>query len=391
MNNTSEENHFYNNGHSFLIEHIARARGCLMGHAVGDAFGGRYEHYDRASITKIMDKDYNSKIRLIPILGEGPHRLNQGQITDDTEMALCLASAICESGGYSADQVAHNYIKWIKSRPIDIADDIKEALSITLHDSETNASNSSISQHISYNALTKNKTSINNGSLMRISPLAIYGITIPEDIFLQLVDTECRITHPNLLVLDICRVFANCIRTAIITGNKEQVLKTAKRTAKSVSVLNIIQDAIEKEEPFCFYPANGKEPECIEADDSRREYAGIALHCALFEVANGHSFERSLERVVSKGGDTDTNASIVGALLGAVYGIGAIPNEWKSSVMEGMQRSGYPFGNFLNEVTDSLIGATRLVSRQDEANKMSTMYENEISINDNNAILNTNA
>ncbi|MGI9558824.1 MAG: ADP-ribosylglycohydrolase family protein [Thermodesulfobacteriota bacterium] len=30
-----------------------------------------------------------------------------------------------------------------------------------------------------------------------------------------------------------------------------------------------------------------------------------------------------------RGGDTDTNAAICGALLGSVYGEGAVPEQWK--------------------------------------------------------------
>jgi len=34
-----------------------------------------------------------------------------------------------------------------------------------------------------------------------------------------------------------------------------------------------------------------------------------------------------------RGGDTDTNAAICGALLGAVHGVEAIPSQWQEKVL----------------------------------------------------------
>ena len=39
-------------------------------------------------------------------------------------------------------------------------------------------------------------------------------------------------------------------------------------------------------------------------------------------------FEEALVQTVGRGGDTDTNAAIAGALLGALHGRGAIPSRW---------------------------------------------------------------
>ena len=52
--------------------------------------------------------------------------------------------------------------------------------------------------------------------------------------------------------------------------------------------------------------------------------AGIALQVA----GEGRGFEEGLRHVVGLGGDTDTNAAVAGALLGARHGVGAIPPDW---------------------------------------------------------------
>lgn len=43
-----------------------------------------------------------------------------------------------------------------------------------------------------------------------------------------------------------------------------------------------------------------------------------------------------------RGGDTDTNAAICGALLGAVYGLDAIPGQWVERVLNCRPKAGHP-------------------------------------------------
>lgn len=61
--------------------------------------------------------------------GGGPHQIGPGQITDDSEMALCLMRGIVEPNFEKSDEdervlnmdsVAYQYSKWMKSGPFDI-------------------------------------------------------------------------------------------------------------------------------------------------------------------------------------------------------------------------------------------------------------------------------
>ena len=51
----------------------------------------------------------------------------------------------------------------------------------------------------------------------------------------------------------------------------------------------------------------------------------LALQNAFCHLRRGATVEDALVATVGKGGDTDTNAAIAGALLGAADGLGAIP------------------------------------------------------------------
>lgn len=78
-----------------------RFLGCLLGLAVGDAVGTTLEFKPRGSFRLITD-----------MTGGGPFGLAPGQWTDDTSMALCLASSLVERGEFDpADQMAR-YVRW---------------------------------------------------------------------------------------------------------------------------------------------------------------------------------------------------------------------------------------------------------------------------------------
>jgi ADP-ribosylglycohydrolase len=45
-------------------------------------------------------------------------------------------------------------------------------------------------------------------------------------------------------------------------------------------------------------------------------------------------FEEGLRHVVGLGGDTDTNAAVAGALLGALHGVASIPDAWLGTLAD---------------------------------------------------------
>ena len=81
--------------------------------------------------------------------GGGPFTLNAGQITDDSELAMCQMHALLESeediknGTFDADKIAHHYRKWVGSGPFDIGQATSAALSaLTREDTWASAAGS---------------------------------------------------------------------------------------------------------------------------------------------------------------------------------------------------------------------------------------------------------
>ncbi|KAF5049639.1 ADP-ribosylglycohydrolase [anaerobic digester metagenome] len=70
------------------------------------------------------------------------------------------------------------------------------------------------------------------------------------------------------------------------------------------------------------------------ADFQRQQgWVLIALRNALWQLLHAPSLEEGVIDTVMRGGDTDTNAAICGALLGAVQGLEAIPSQWQEKVL----------------------------------------------------------
>jgi hypothetical protein len=68
-------------------------------------------------------------------------------------------------------------------------------------------------------------------------------------------------------------------------------------------------------------------------DGGEQGWVRVALQNAFFELLHAPSLEEGVVRTVRRGGDTDTNAAIAGALLGAVHGRAAVPAQWRSMVL----------------------------------------------------------
>ena len=82
------------------------------GLAIGDALGATVEFMTAREIRHqygVHDK----------ILGGGWLNLPQGQVTDDTAMALALGQSIIEQGCVDAGSAATEFDRWLRGKPVD--------------------------------------------------------------------------------------------------------------------------------------------------------------------------------------------------------------------------------------------------------------------------------
>ena len=68
----------------------------------------------------------------------------------------------------------------------------------------------------------------------------------------------------------------------------------------------------------------------------------IAFRNALWQLLHAERVEDAVVNTISRGGDTDTNAAICGALLGSVHGREAIPRQWIDCLIQCRPERGRP-------------------------------------------------
>lgn len=287
--------------------------GGLYGVFVGDALGVTYEFMSAKNIP-----DIDLKIR-----GGGYFNLSVGQVSDDSEMTILVLNAIASIINLDVNDflkkyqptIINKYRWWYNTNPPDIGNTIRRSIS---------------SKDMVETAKTKNFGSISNGVLMRIYPIAVYGTckNLNDKDLHKLVRLECDVTHPNDLVVDVAYLY--CIIVKMILNNYSiQYIKDniCNYTTNEV-IKSLIKDANLYPEPITL---NGKK---IMTDDAKfMGYMGIALQNTLYELFNGYSFDASIQNIIKRGGDTDTNGAIAGGILGAYYGKANIKKKWIKSVV----------------------------------------------------------
>ena len=279
---------------------LERARGALWGQAVGDAFGTTFEFQDELGIATREPSAWPGEM-----IGAGPFALLPGQVTDDTELALALARSLMRRGRYDQDDVAAAYVRWCASDPFDVGGATHQAFGAP-------ASNAEMLE------ARANQDTQANGSLMRASPLGVFGAGMPRSALAQLAERDSMLSHPHAVCRAACAVFVTTIADAITTGASG--LELFER-ASEFSRGSVIEDTL-----------RAAQTALPISDGANMGWVRIALQHAFFHLRNTSDFEAALIQTVVKGGDTDTNGAIAGALLGAALGAEGIPLRWRESV-----------------------------------------------------------
>jgi ADP-ribosyl-[dinitrogen reductase] hydrolase len=290
-----------------------RGAGCFLGQLAGDSLGSLVEFQDARTIAA----RYPGGVR--ELADGGTFNTIAGQATDDSELALVLARSLVECGGFDVEDVARRYAGWFDSRPFDMGRTTATALSAA---SRAMAAGQPVAAAAAEAAGRGSAQSQANGALMRISPLAIAGAQMDESALAAAVRADAALTHPHEVCGDANAVFAVTIARAIRDPDLspqalyDGALAYAQDRAPSVAAA---VEAAQQGPPEEFMHQMG--------------WVLIALRNAFHQLLTAPTVEEGVSRTVGFGGDTDTNAAIAGALLGAAHGRSAVPAQWQDRVL----------------------------------------------------------
>jgi ADP-ribosyl-[dinitrogen reductase] hydrolase len=241
--------------------------------------------------------------------GGGPFRLKAGQWTDDTSMALALADSLLACDGLDEHDLMTKFVSWWKEGAYSSTDscfDIGMTVSGALR---------RFQQSGNPIAGSTEPMSAGNGSLMRLSPVALrYWNNRPA--LHDAAARQSRTTHGAQEPVDACVVYADMIADAIAGKPRSEVLN-GRSGDWSGAIADIARGSW-----------RGKPRHAV----SSSGYVAHSLEAALWCVGRTGSFEEAVLLAANLGGDADTVAAIAGQLAGALYGHSGIPERWREKL-----------------------------------------------------------
>lgn len=284
-----------------------RFRGALAGLAAGDALGTTLEFKPPGTFEPIDD-----------MVGGGPFGLEPGEWTDDTSMALCLATSLVKQEGFDAEDQMERYVRWYRDGYLSSTGncfDIGNTTRGSLTDFERTGD--------PYAGPTRRDTA-GNGSLMRLAPVPMAYADDPETAIQRAADSS-RTTHGAPQAVDACRYFAGLLVGALRGVEKEILLQPRWKPGDGEWEDGELDHPVE---PVADGSFKEKEPPEIEGAG----YVVKTLEAALWAYHRTDSFEEGALKVVNLGDDADTTGAVYGQIAGATYGVDAIPAEWREKL-----------------------------------------------------------
>ncbi len=259
-----------------------RATATLLGAAVGDALGATLEFMTPSEIRARYGQ-------LRKIVGGGWLKLDAGDVTDDTEMSLCVARSLV-SRGWSPHDLAERFADWLRQRPVDVGNTCRRG----------------IARYINTGRLWSppGDGDAGNGAAMRMGPVAL--ATLADAELLQRIAIEqAHLTHNHPLSDAACVLVGRLIHQACLGRSQMQLRRVADETVAQLR-------------SFTFVPYRGL----------ATAYVVDTLQTVLHFFFSTSNFEDCVVATVNQGGDADTTGAIVGAIAGAYYGRAQIPGRW---------------------------------------------------------------
>lgn len=283
-----------------------RYLGTLVGLATGDAVGTTLEFKTPGSFEPITD-----------MVGGGPFDLKPGEWTDDTSMALCLAESILKSGGFDPKDQMERYLRWRDEGYLSVTG---ECFDIGM---ATDAALTHFFELGEPYAGSTDPRRAGNGSLMRLAPVPMrWRRDLAETI--EFAALSSRTTHAAAEAIDACRFYAVLIASALNGMPKDKLLDP-----------DAAHMALFEEAPLAPAVANIAKGSYYHRKPPQIRGSGYVVHtleAALWALATTNDFRTGLLQVVNLGEDADTTGAVYGQLAGAIYGVEAIPEEWREQL-----------------------------------------------------------
>ena len=281
-----------------------RYRGALLGLAAGDAVGTTVEFAPRGTFAPVTD-----------MVGGGPFDLQPGQWTDDTSLALCLATSLVERGAFDPRDQMDRYLRWVRDgywSSTGECFDIGSTTATALHAYERSRNPMSGSD---------SPRAAGNGSIMRLAPVPMFFYPDVQAA-VAYAATSSATTHAAVEAVDACRLMALLLCRAFAGDDKATLLAPPEAAFFAQTPLA----------PKLAALASGDYRHKTVGQIRGSGYVVDSLEAALWCFATTDSYAAAILAAVNLGDDADTTAAVCGQIAGAFYGADAIPSAWRQQL-----------------------------------------------------------
>ena len=292
-----------------------RARGVIVGLAVGDAMGMPLEFMSKQQI----QRQHGGKVReyVKPIPRHPCEHLSPGQYTDDTQMAMALAKSIIDKGEFSPHAFKRRLIEWYECKD---------------HRAPGNACIQAVArldQGVSYKE-SGQENAAGCGSAMRVAPLALVygGKELIKHSHLQSIMTHQDVRASIGTVLT-AQIVSRLLAMDAVSFDRDDFLKEITRFAAALEE-KLGHRKPEFSEKLATFPDLLAMPfeESIVKIGTGGYVVETVLGAFFGFLHSPTDFEATIVNVVNEGHDADSVGAIAGAFSGAFNGLGAIPARW---------------------------------------------------------------
>jgi ADP-ribosylglycohydrolase len=312
------------------ISYEQRICGALWGSLVGDALGVPAEFLSREAVRRNP---------VTGMRGFGTHHQPPGTWSDDSSLLLCTVESLTACHGFEPVDLGQRFIRWEREghwtphgRVFDIGIATSQALSRLAKGTPPEAAGGA------------DEYSNGNGSLMRIAPIALCHGYLSPPYLAAVAEAASSLTHRHQRAQMACALYCLVIRELLAGASAEDAYKTALKTFAQL------------------YDNTAERPhfQLLEAGDLRARpeseigSSGYVMHtltASIWCLLTSSSFEETVLKAVNLGGDTDTTGTVAGGLAGALYGLDAIPVDWKATLARHDEVAAL-FGKFIEAIAE---------------------------------------
>ncbi|GLX02333.1 ADP-ribosylglycohydrolase family protein [Microtetraspora sp. NBRC 16547] len=292
-----------------------RARGCLLGLAVGDAFGRPVETMEPAEIRGRYG-------RLTELLPDDDGRVTG---TDDTEYAVFVTLLLAEHGReLTAEHVARAWLAGPCRHPDSLGAAGFSELAAVL----------ALRRGLRPPHTGRHRHSWSDGLAMRSAPYGVYAAGRPGEAA-RLAEVDGTVTHDGEGVYG-GRAVAAAVAVAMTGAPPGEVCQAALAavpgdswTARTLRDARAVVDAGTRGDDLTAALHEAVVPEYYPFSDLAPE--AVALAMAAYLAAGGEA-EDSVVTAANFGRDADTTAAIAGGLAAAGRGAASVPARWAAQI-----------------------------------------------------------